>query len=177
MKYTQQVWRWTQEMLECLLDNCNSGHKHNIDCNIVYKGVLQIPAFVFCNSVQLIPDLTQCCIQNCCINITNPSPNQWRRCRRGVVWAIWCDVAHISRSLCAGIPCKAPGEMGMGKGWLLVPITEHKPALCPAEIQHNLHCGAPASLNKNENCGFLWIPAKRDFFACLVNGNFVSHAY
>lgn len=95
MKYTQQVWRWTWEMLECPLDNCNSDHKHNIDCNTVYKGVLQISAFVFCSSVQLIPNLKQYCTQNpnCCINTTNPSLNQWRNCRKlpSEKWLIWIE--------------------------------------------------------------------------------------
>lgn len=160
-------------MLECLLDNCNSGHKRNTDCNIVYKGALQIPAFVFCNSVQLIPDLTQCCTLNCCINITNPSPNQWRRCRRGVV-TIWCDVAHISRSLCAGIPCKVPGEKKMSKGWLLIHITDRMPTFCSAE-RHNLHCAAPAPLNKMKFLDFSEF-LQSGTFCCPVNGNFVSHA-
>lgn len=90
--------------------------------------------------------------------------------------AICSDVAPISCSLGAGIPCKAPGEMKMGKGWLLVLITEHMPALCSAEIGHHWHCGAPAPLNKIKFLDFSEL-LQSGTSCCLVNGNFVSHAY
>lgn len=177
MKYTQHVWRWTEEMLECLLDNCNSDHKHNTDCNSVYKGALQIPTFVFCNSVQLIPNLKQYCTPNpnCCINITNPSLNQWRRRRKDKL-TIQCDAAHVSWSTCDSISCKELGEMKTRKRWILIRITERTPALRSAEIRHNLHLKAPAPLSKKEFLDFSEF-LQSGTFCCQVNGSFVSRAY
>lgn len=177
MKYTQQVWRWTQETLECLLDKCNSGQKHNTDYDSVYKGALQIAAFVFCNSVQLIPNLKQYCTQtpNCCINITNPSLNQWRRCRKDTL-TIRRDAAHVSWSTPDGISWKEPGEMKRRKGWILIRIAERPPALPSAAVRCHLHCGAPAPLRKMkfpDSSKFL----QSGTFSCPVNGSFVSRAY
>lgn len=66
--------------------------------------------------------------------------------------------------------------MKMGKGWLLIRITEHMPALRSAEIGHSLHCGAPAPLNKMKFLDFSQFLQSRTF-CCPVNGNFVSRAY